>query len=148
MRISDWSSGVCSSDLGSVVARQFCRRFEIRPGRWRAAGFGVASGVLNGVSGLGGPPSVFYAVVTGMRPEVARATLIFYFGAVSGLTAAMLTASGLVNADVVIAAVTVAPGLLLGGYAGEAAFRRLGAGHFRHATMGLLILSGLLALAM
>src|SRR5690606_22055555 len=68
--------GLCV--IASVIALQLSRRFAIRPGRWRAASFGLVSGIVNGVSGLGGPPGVLYAVVTGMRPEVARATLMFY----------------------------------------------------------------------
>src|SRR3546814_2315609 len=38
MRISDWSSDVCSSDLRSAPARRRCRRCtgrRRRPGRWR-----------------------------------------------------------------------------------------------------------------
>ncbi len=135
--------GLCV--IASVIALQLSRRFAIRPGRWRAASFGLVSGIVNGVSGLGGPPGVLYAVVTGMRPEVARATLMFYFGVVSALTGVMMAASGLLTTEALVGALTVAPGLLIGGYLGEIAFKRMHATHFRHATMGLLILSGLLA---
>src|SRR3546814_17863195 len=48
MRISDWSSDVCSSDL-SLAVRARARRRRLRPIGVRAVGVGLALGLLAGL---------------------------------------------------------------------------------------------------
>src|SRR3546814_3043334 len=79
MRISDWSSDVCSSDLGH------------RPGRAAIAGTGLASGVLTGFAAMPGPPVVPFYLRRHLAPKVARASmmLIFFGTAIAGPLAAL-----------------------------------------------------------
>src|SRR3546814_16982638 len=79
MRISDWSSDVCSSDLGH------------RPGRAAIAGTGLASGVLTGFAAMPGPPVVPFYLRRHLPPKVARASmLLIHFGtAIAGMIAAL-----------------------------------------------------------
>src|SRR3546814_20143830 len=79
MRISDWSSDVCSSDLGH------------RPGRAAIAGTGLASGVLTGFAAMPGPPVVPFYLRRHLAPKVARASmlLIFFGPAIAGTLAAL-----------------------------------------------------------
>src|SRR3546814_3926138 len=79
MRISDWSSDVCSSDLGH------------RPGRAAIAGTGLASGVLTGFAAMPGPPVVPFYLRRHLAPKVARASMLLtFFGtAIAGTLAAL-----------------------------------------------------------
>lgn len=120
-------------------------RIAGRPGFRTALTAGSVSGIVNGSTGIGGPPAVLLYFSGDTAQEVGRATLIAYFLGTDAIGFAMMAATGLVDGSVVAHAAIFAP-LALGGIAcGQRVFRRTGGRGFRRVVLAVL---GLLSIAM
>ncbi|HEV7255383.1 MAG TPA: sulfite exporter TauE/SafE family protein [Mesorhizobium sp.] len=109
-------------------------------------GVGGFAGLLSGIASIPGPPVIFYWMASDMGAAIVRANLLTLFLLSECLSIVSFWVAGLFDGEVVGLGLAAIPpyfaGLLAGarlhGMATEATFRRL--------TLGLVVLSGLLAL--
>jgi uncharacterized protein len=113
-----------------------------RPGTRTALAAGSVSGVVNGSTGLGGPPAVLLYFSGTESNAVGRATLIAYFLGTDAAGFAMMAGSGLVDVRVLAHSALFAPLALVGITVGQRTFRRTDGRSFRAVvTVVLLVLS-------
>lgn len=122
-------------------------RFEGEPGVKMALAAGSVSGVVNGSTGIGGPPAVLLYFSGATAHDVGRASLIAYFLGTDLLGFAMMASVGLVDQEVLLHTALFAP-LALGGITvGQRLFVRTGERGFRHVVLAvLLIMAGAMVL--
>jgi uncharacterized protein len=130
-----------------ILTAWLWRGLQLPPGPRTEISAGVASGSLATSTGTNGPPLVIAFQATGMERDPFRATLAGCF-LVQGVVAfCIFWANGLVTHDVGRAFLVGMPAVVAGTIVGE----RLSAGMhgraFRAAVLGLLALSGALAVA-
>jgi uncharacterized membrane protein YfcA len=107
---------------------------------------GFAAGILSTSTGTSGPPIVIALSAKEMPPTVFRATISVIF-LVQGSAALVAFALGdQVTMDALAVALAGLPGLVLGSIVGERGFRRLDAPTFRTVVLGMLFVSGVVAL--
>ena len=116
------------------------------PGTAGALGAGLASGLLNGAAGIGGPPViVFYFATT--AAAVSRASLIAYFLATDVWALAWAGGQGLLTRDAGPVVAVALPFALAGVAAGLRLYRRLDEAQMRRLVWGLLAGLGTLGVA-
>jgi uncharacterized membrane protein YfcA len=120
-------------------------RLAGRPGTRTALAAGSVSGVVNGSTGIGGPPAVLLYFSGSTEAQVGRATLIAYFLGTDSLGFAMMAVAGLVDRQVLLHAAIFAPLALIGITVGQHLFRRSSGRNFRAVVMVVL---GALSVAM
>src|SRR3546814_19672553 len=115
MRISDWSSDVCSSDRGAA-----CNRHNAP----KVLGYGLGTGGFSGFFGIGGGFLIVPGLIASTKMPILNAvgTSLVAVTAFGLTTALSYAASGLI--DWPLAAVFIAGGLA-GGIAGARAARQL-----------------------
>jgi uncharacterized membrane protein YfcA len=101
---------------------------------------GVASGVLNGSTALGGPPVILFFLSSTDSVIVARASLIMYFFFATCGTLAYDAARGLIDRHVLLLAALFFPALYLGNWLGDRCFDGSSTGTYRRAALGILFL--------
>jgi hypothetical protein len=100
---------------------------------------GVSSGFLNGLSGMAGPPIVFY-YLAGKEPAAeVRANLTTYFVFVDLAAVAVFAARGLVGWPTMVQGAALAPAVILGGVIGERLFPLAGEAFYRRLALCLLV---------
>lgn len=100
---------------------------------------GSISGVVNGSTGMGGPPAVLL-YFSGTNPvHSGRATLIAYFLGTDAIGATMMAASGLVDHVVLLHTAAFAPVALIGLTVGQRIYRRAGGDSFRKVVLAVLL---------
>lgn len=123
------------------------KRFRLTRAGW---GFKIAAGglggFLNGAVGMGGPPVILTLLAMPISPLTARATLILYFTGLNLLSIAGLWWQGLFNKHTLIWSLLMIPPLVGAAHLGEIWFRRSGGKQFRSIAIGLLIVTGIVAL--
>lgn len=92
------------------------------PSRLVTFGAGMASGILNGLASVGGPPVVVYLLALGHEPARMRATSMVYFMLASCVSLAPMTAKGMVTRDTLIWATASLPVLFGGSWIGSWGF--------------------------
>ncbi len=137
-----------SAILGAVLlARERPDPRPIAAGR-RAPGpvlAGVSSGLLTTLTGTNGPPLVVHLLARGASPTVFRDTLAALFVVLDGAAIVALLIAGAWDTGAELVALVVAAGVGLA--AGRGLHDRLSGETFRHLTLTLLVVSGLVALA-
>jgi uncharacterized membrane protein YfcA len=119
-------------------------RFPAGRGTDAAAGF--TAGILSTSTGTSGPPIVIALSAKQLEPPVFRATISAIF-LVQGSAALVLFALGeQITRDALSVALAGLPGVLVGSIVGERGFRRLDTPTFGRVVLGMLFLSGLIAL--
>jgi uncharacterized membrane protein YfcA len=119
-------------------------RFPAGRGTDAAAGF--TAGILSTSTGTSGPPIVIALSAKQLEPPVFRATISAIF-LVQGSAALVLFALGeQITRDALSVALAGLPGVLVGSIVGERGFRRLDTPTFGRVVLGMLFLSGLVAL--
>jgi uncharacterized membrane protein YfcA len=109
-------------------------------------GLGLLSGTLLGGTGIGGPPVVLY-LLSGPAPgAVTRANLMLTVMAISVAALAVLWSRGALRIDGPMPLWLLAPGYVLGMAAGARFFHRIDEHRFRRATLGFLMVVGIVAL--
>ena len=107
---------------------------------------GAASGFVQGVAGIGGPPAVVVAL---SRPGAAPRQRANVIGAVTALSCCAfppLWYNGLFTREVVVISVAVFPLYVAGTWVGSRYFSRQGQQHFRSAALVLLAVMGVTTL--
>lgn len=114
-------------------------RFQGEPGIRMAVAAGSVSGVVNGSTGIGGPPAVLLYFSGTTAHHVGRASLVAYFLGTDLIGFAMMAAVGLVDRQVLLHTALFAP-LALGGIAvGHRLFARSGERGFRRVVLTVLL---------
>lgn len=114
---------------------------------------GVASGVLNGAFGIGGPPVVLFYFSTPGAAAIGRASIIFFFlftdslGLIYFLIQERLTHEKIVTLQSVVQSVLWLPALLIGVWLGAHGFRRMNQDAFRRWVLVILIALAIVGIA-
>lgn len=108
------------------------------PGRRTALTAGSVSGLINGSTGIGGPPAVLLYFSGDTEAKVGRATLIAYFLATDAVGTVYMAIYGLVDTTVVTHAVIFAPLALIGIFVGKQTFRLVGDRGYRKVVIAVL----------
>ena len=128
--------------LASLLARGFVLR--AMPGRTATVATGLASGLLNGSIGIGGPPVIMFFFGSPAGVATGRASMIAYFLITDVLALAWQWHESLLNRDVLARALVYAPALGAGVWLGNRAFATVNPERFRSWVLRLLMaLAGL-----
>ena len=130
--------GIALLMLSGLAQRLAPRR---TPGPLGALGAGMASGLLNGAAGIGGPPAiVFYFATTGAA--ISRATLITYFLVIDVWALAWAGASGVLSSAGWPLIVVALPFSMAGIWLGHRLYLRLDEARLRRLVWWLLAALG------
>lgn len=135
--------------IGVVVvlfALLLWRGIRLPSGHGTDAVAGFVSGVIATSTGTGGPPIVIALTAKAMVPRRFRATISTIFLVTASAALVAFAIGGQVTAAAIEVALAGLPGLVLGSLVGELGFRRLDAPTFRRIVLGMLLLSGAVAL--
>jgi uncharacterized protein len=121
-------------------------RYSGTPHRSLTTAVGAFSGVLSGISQIGGPPVVAYLL--GSKGSVAslRASTILYFAIASMITLASYLIGGLITRQIVLVALALLPFYSAGLWAGSRMFGKASDQFFRRICFALIALSVLISL--
>jgi uncharacterized membrane protein YfcA len=132
---------------GSVLVLWRGVRLAAIPSRAVTLAVGTLSGVMSGLSSMGGPPIVVYLLALAHSAARVRATSIVYFMLASLVSAAPMTWRGLIDRRVLVWALACLPVLLGGSWLGGWAFARAKPHHHRATALAVLsVLAALLIL--
>lgn len=125
-----------------LLARRTPLHLDGRAGIYAA---GVLSGALLSSTGMNGPPVVAVFQARGLRPLAFRASLqaAFVIQDVMAIVGFVLVAR--LTPQIGLLALIAVPALGIGWWLGDRLFHRIGQGAFRWIVLGMLLLSGLLA---
>jgi uncharacterized membrane protein YfcA len=114
------------------------------PGRTATVATGLASGLLNGSIGIGGPPVIMFFFGSPAGVATGRASMIAYFLFTDVLGLAWQWHESLLNRNVLVRALVYAPALGAGVWLGNRAFAAVNPERFRCWVLRLLMaLAGL-----
>ncbi|HEY3147043.1 MAG TPA: sulfite exporter TauE/SafE family protein [Dongiaceae bacterium] len=117
------------------------------PGRAASTATGVASGLLNGAFGIGGPPVILFYFSTPGAAAIGRASIIFFFLFTDFLGVSYLAHQGLLTAQSVVQFALWTPALLIGVWIGAHGFKRMDQQVFRRWVLVILIALAALGIA-
>ncbi len=100
---------------------------------------GALSGVVNGSTGIGGPPAVLFYFSPTRAVAGGRATLVAYFLAMDGAGLVLMAVAGLVDWNVLVHAAVFTPLAVVGVLAGKRLFTRHGERGFRKVVVVVLL---------
>lgn len=103
---------------------------------------GFLSGVLGGSIGAPGPPVILYASLQAWPKDEIKASLAEFFLLNGLVICSTQAASGLTTPEVLRFLAMALPALVVGMFAGIAAYRRLGDKQYRRIVFGALLLLG------
>jgi uncharacterized membrane protein YfcA len=132
--------------IGTAILMLRGFRLERTPGAPASSATGVASGVLNGAFGIGGPPVVLFYFSTPGAAAIGRASIIFFFLFTDLLGVGYFATQGLVTAQSFVQAALWLPALLIGVAIGAHGFRRMNQDAFRRWVLVILIALALLGI--
>jgi uncharacterized membrane protein YfcA len=116
------------------------------PGAPASTATGVASGVLNGAFGIGGPPVVLFYFSTPGAAAMGRASIIFFFLFTDLLGVGYFATQGIVTMQSFVQAALWLPALLIGVWIGAHGFRRMNEQVFRRWVLVILMALALLGI--
>jgi len=128
-----------------VLTLWLWRGLTLPGGRTTELAAGFSSGALATSVGTNGPPLVIAFQAVGLEPAAFRATLQACFVGQGSIALALFWWQGLFVRDVGVAFLAGAPAAVVGALIGDRLAPRVHAGPFRTAVLGLLALSGALA---
>lgn len=111
------------------------------PNRPSALGVGLFTGVTETATGIGGPPLALLYQHAGAPVLRATVALCFFVGEIMSLV--VLAFSGRLGSEQLLAALYLAPPVLLGSAASKLAHHRIGGRGLRLGVLGFAIVSGL-----
>ena len=114
-------------------------RYAGRPNLVATLAAGACSGFLNGLSGMAGPPVIFYYLAGTEAAALVRANLTTYFVFVDLATLAVFTARQLIGWDTALQALVLAPAVIAGGMVGGRLFPLASERFYRRLALGLLV---------
>ncbi|WP_178133660.1 sulfite exporter TauE/SafE family protein [Vineibacter terrae] len=124
--------------LSAVLILAMGWRFAGRPTRPATLAAGAASGFLNGLCGMAGPPIAFYYLAGADGAAAVRASFIVYFGAVDLVALIGLGLQGLVTRDTLILGAILAGPYVAGGLVGQRLFPLASEAFFRRLALVIL----------
>jgi len=133
--------------LGFVAILAFGWRYHGRPSIAATLATGAASGVLNGASGMAGPPVVFYYLSGSAPAPQVRASLIIYFALVDAVSVAALAIGGTIDRMTLMRALWLTPVFLAAAWLGARAFRHASEAFYRRMALTVLAAIALASLA-
>lgn len=119
----------------------------VGPARVPLAAAGVISGLLNGGTAMSGPPAIVALLGSSLGPRAVRGTLIAFIAFSGGLGAALAMFRGVTGAEAIIVTACLAPAAALGGALGVLVFGRTPERHYRPASLAILCLVAVGAIA-
>jgi hypothetical protein len=132
--------------IGTAILMLRGFHLERTPAAPASTATGVASGVLNGAFGIGGPPVVLFYFSTPGAAAIGRASIIFFFLFTDLLGVGYFATQGIVTAQSFIQSILWLPALLAGVWIGAHGFRRLNQEAFRRWVLVILIALALLGI--
>jgi uncharacterized membrane protein YfcA len=130
-----------------VALLAFGWRYAGRPNLLATVATGAASGVLNGATGMAGPPIIFY-YLSGPDPAGrVRASFIVFFAWVDVLAILSFWYGSALTAAVVATAVALALPYLAAAWAGARLFRKADEGVYRRVALAILTAIAVVSLA-
>jgi len=124
--------------LAAVLLLAVGWRFSGRPTPPATLATGAASGFLNGLCGMAGPPVAFYYLAGADAAATVRASFIVYFGAVDLVALIGLGVQGLITLNTLILGAILAVPYVAGGLVGERLFPLASETFFRRLALGIL----------
>jgi uncharacterized protein len=121
-------------------------RYPVKPGVWGAVGTGAVSGLINGATGVGGPPVVLYMLAGPNRAADTRANLITFYTFLNGATVLSLLAHGVYTLEIVWRDLALWPVQIVSLWLGARLFRRANERIYRRIALGLLLAVALFGL--
>ena len=122
-------------------------RHEIRNEKLASGPVGLLSGLLNGSTGMGGPPIVLFFANQGVEKQVFRANLAAYFFALKVVAIPSYLVGDLITPTVAAYSLLFLPALLVGMAAGIRLAGRVPEELFRRFTLLVVCAAGLLSIA-
>jgi len=133
--------------LGFVSILAFGWRYRGRPSLAATIATGAASGVLNGASGMAGPPVVFY-YLSGQAPAPeVRASFITFFALVDLVAVLVLAAGGAITGHTLLRTAWLTPVFLGAAWLGQRAFRGASDAFYRRVALVILTAIAVASLA-
>jgi uncharacterized protein len=118
-----------------------------RVGRPQDFAAGLVSGVLNTSTSMSGPPVVLYMQGRGVEPNRFRATLGAFFLASNLIAIALFFSAGRLTLEILLMTLVALPLVIAGYLVGNRVYMHLDLIRFRQVVIGVLIGSGVIALA-
>ena len=100
---------------------------------------GVSSGFLNGLSGMAGPPIIFYYLAGNEPAAEVRANLTTYFIFVDLIALVVFAARDLIGWSTCVQGLALAPAVIVGGLLGERLFPLASDVFYRRLALCLLV---------
>lgn len=125
--------------ISAVAILAFGWRYAGKPSLAATAATGAVSGLLNGASGMAGPPVIFYYLAGANAAERMRASLIVYFAIVDIFAIAVLALGGAVTLGVLQKAALLAAPLVLGIWLGTRLFKSASEDFYRRVALVVLV---------
>ncbi len=138
--------GVLLVAVGTVFLVRH-RAGRLRRGRRWEVSVGLASGLLTGLFGTGGPPLILYYQLRGVEKSVFRGNLMAIFLLMTAVRVPSYAALDLITAPRLWSAAAVMPAVLVGAVAGQRIHLGLSEDLFRRLVSAALVMIGLLLLA-
>jgi uncharacterized membrane protein YfcA len=125
--------------LGAVVLLSTGWRYQGKPVTAATLAAGTTSGFLNGLSGMAGPPIIFYYMAGTDSAAQVRANLTTYFVFVDLIAVSVFAARSLIGWDTVLHGLCIAPFVVVGGLVGQRLFPLASEAFYRRVALGLLV---------
>jgi len=113
-------------------------RLETVPPGGVRLGIGALSGLLNGATGMGGPPVIIYFLATPAGAAIGRASLMVYFFLLSTGSTVVNAAGGLVDIGTIVFAGLMIPFMAAGNRVGGRWFDKASTDHYRRVALWCL----------
>ena len=117
-----------------------------QPSPLATSGVGLAFGLLNGSTALGGPPVVLFYLSTPVGAATGRASIIAFFLATDAMAAGIQAVQGVLSLDLLLTAGALLPIMLLGVWAGARHFFQTEPESFKRFSLFLLMGLGIAVL--
>lgn len=131
----------------AALAFLFGFRRPIRNERQAYGPVGLLGGLLNGSTGMGGPPVILFLTNQGMEKRIFRASLAAYFLSMNLIALPTYAWEGLLTRTVAIYAALYLPALALGLALGIRLARVVEEQAFRRLTLLVVLAAGLISMA-
>ncbi len=125
--------------LGAVVLLASGWRYHGKARISATLGAGAASGFLNGLAGMAGPPIVFYYLAGNETVERVRANLTTYFVFVDLVAMSLFVGRDLIGWEMGLRGLCLAPAVIAGGILGERLFSLASERFYRRLAFGVLV---------
>jgi uncharacterized membrane protein YfcA len=125
--------------LGAVAMLASGWRYHGRPHIAATLTTGVSSGFLNGLSGMAGPPIIFYYLAGKESATAVRANLTTYFVFVDLAALSVFLARDLIGWSTFVEGAVLAPAVVIGGLIGERLFPLASETFYRRLALCLLV---------